>query len=100
MVGNILNRAAEPGLLSSISVGQGLSIMEQSLIALGGNELQVLNRELEQGDETRAKACFGLISTCGSLSRSRRFSEAGVLRLSRIFQDASGTSILGRSTRA
>lgn len=73
-----------------VAVGEGLPLREQSLIAIVGNELQVLLRDLAQGNEAGAKACFSLITRLYSQSRSTRssVSEAGALRLSRFFQDA------------
>lgn len=85
MAGNILNRhSGESG------ISEELPLMEQSLIAIVGNELKVLNRDLEQGNEAGAKACFSLISRLYDQSRSTRssISEAGTQRLSRIFTDA------------
>ncbi len=71
-------------------MGEGLPLREQSLIAIVGNELQVLLRDLAQGNEAGAKACFSLITRLynQSQSPSASVSDSGSLRLSRIFKDA------------
>lgn len=73
-------------------MGEGLPLREQSLIAIVGNELQVLLRDLAQGNEAGAKACFSLITRLYNQSRSPSasvsVSDSGSLRLSRIFKDA------------
>jgi hypothetical protein len=81
MVGNTLD---------SVAVSEGLPLREQSLIAIVGNELQVLHRDLEQGNEAGAKACFSLITRLCNQARATgsRVSESGAQRLSKIFTDA------------
>jgi uncharacterized protein YccT (UPF0319 family) len=76
--------------LIPVAVGEGLPLREQSLIAIVCNELQVLQRDLAQGNEAGAKASFSLITRlCNQASStSSSVSEAGALRVSRFFQDA------------